>query len=157
MTEKDIVRFWAKVNVLGPDDCWEWLDHCTKGGYGQFKLGHKMLTAHRVSWNLTYGPIPEGLCCCHKCDNRKCINPNHMFLGTKKDNTQDMISKGRHSYVSHNGITNGRAALTESQVIEIRRLYTLENHMLQKELALLFGVSKSQIGNIIQRKVWKHI
>jgi hypothetical protein len=157
LTKQAIARFWAKVNIQGPDDCWNWKVYINAYGYGQFHLNGTPYLAHRLSWELTYGPIPKGLCCCHRCDNRKCVNPSHLFLGTHKDNTQDMISKNRSSHGINNGINNGRATLTEEQVIEIRRLYALENHLSQVKLGILFGVSDSQIDNIVQRKSWKHI
>lgn len=89
-------RFWAKVQKAGPDDCWPWLASRMPKGYG--KLGIASTTpklAHRVSWELHYGPIPEGLFVCHRCDNPPCVNPAHLFLGTCTDNLRDMVAKGR--------------------------------------------------------------
>jgi hypothetical protein len=89
-------RFWPKVRK-GPD-CWLWAA-CTANGYGTIgsggKHGHQLL-AHRVAWEMAYGPIPPGLCVLHHCDNRLCVRHGHLFLGTHKDNTQDMMAKGRH-------------------------------------------------------------
>lgn len=92
------VRFWAKVDKS--TDCWEWMGNIKEdSGYGSIKNGNTMDYAHRVSWTLHFGTIPKGLCVLHKCDNRRCVNPNHLFLGTYKDNVQDMIKKGRQKFV----------------------------------------------------------
>jgi predicted XRE-type DNA-binding protein len=157
LSEEQIARFWAKVNILGPDDCWEWTASIKKKGYGygQFNLNGRMTKVHRVAWELTHGPIPEGLCCCHICDNKKCVNPKHLFLGTQQDNIDDMVTKGRN--FKPIGTKNNTVKLTEEQVIEIRRLYALENHMFQREIALLFGVSQGLIGLIVNGKRWGHI
>lgn len=89
-----VERFWAKVDKSG--ECWEWLAHKTDCGYGRISIGGEMLSAHRVSWSIHFGPIPPGLCVCHKCDNKLCVNPSHLFLGTITDNNRDKSAKGRH-------------------------------------------------------------
>lgn len=91
-------RFWSKVDRSGgPDSCWPWLAGRMRAGYGNFWMdGHEKL-AHRVAWELTNGPIPIGLCVLHRCDNAPCQNPIHLWLGTKADNSRDMVSKGRHT------------------------------------------------------------
>lgn len=97
-------RFWPKVDIHGPDDCWSWLaSRRTGSDYGQFvdtyiengKRVQKFYAAHRLSWILTHGPIPDRLCVLHRCDNPLCVNPSHLFLGTNKDNVDDMKKKGR--------------------------------------------------------------
>jgi hypothetical protein len=87
-------RFWSKVKIGLPEDCWEWQANTGKG-YGMFWFGKQAIVAHRVSWMLLRGPIPENMNVLHKCDNRRCVNPNHLFLGTQSDNFLDMWYKGR--------------------------------------------------------------
>ena len=94
-------RFWNKVNRRGPDDCWEWTAASKSGKWrygilGQPERGSAPELAHRVSWELHHGPIPDGMNVLHRCDNPPCVNPNHLFLGTLKDNTHDMLKKRRH-------------------------------------------------------------
>ena len=87
-------RFLNKVNKT--NSCWLWTASKNNSGYGEFNLNKKMVKAHRVSWLLTFGEIPEGMCCLHKCDVRECVNPEHLFLGSNADNMADKKAKGRH-------------------------------------------------------------
>lgn len=91
------LRFWAKVDKRGPDECWPWLG-ATNGnmGHGQLTVAQRRHYAHRAAWELAHGPIPPGFFVCHHCDNPPCCNSAHLFLGTARDNAQDMVAKGRH-------------------------------------------------------------
>jgi hypothetical protein len=110
--------------------------------------------AHRVSWTLHNGAIPNGLHVLHHCDNPQCVNPAHLWLGTNADNMRDMIRKGRGNVAG--GEDHGSAKLTEKQVIEIRERYAAGN-ITQHELGNEYGISKQTIGEIIRREIWKHI
>lgn len=97
----DSNRFWSKVNKHGPragrlGRCWLWMGGCTQSGYGRFSIHSRMHRAHRVAWELTNGPIPEGICVLHRCDNPPCVRPSHLWLGTAADNQRDCVIKGRH-------------------------------------------------------------
>lgn len=101
---------------------------------------------------LHLGDIPDGLLVCHSCDNPSCVNPKHLFLGTQKKNMQDCKEKGRIRYIAHSGESNGRAKLTQTQVLEIRG-----SNQSRKELMSRFGISYSMVGRIKQGKSWKGI
>ena len=150
-------RFWEKVDVRGPDDCWEWKAAQTKDGYGSIGVGNqKTDKAHRVSWQLHNGPIPEGLHVLHNCDNPSCVNPKHLHLGTNADNVREKVERGRHPCLSFPGERNGNAKLTVDQVIEIRRQYA-DCGTSQVDLAEIFGVTYQLIWRIVHRKCWKHV
>lgn len=134
-------------NVKKTDsDCWEWQGYCDAKGYGRLKEDK----VHRLAYTLRNGPIPDGLCVCHKCDNRACCNPDHLFLGTNADNTQDMVQKGRHR--GPKGRANSHAKLDDDIVREIR-----ESSLACEELAARFCISPSQIRSIWKRRTWKHV
>jgi len=90
-----INSIWLKINIKSSDECWEYIGLLDKDGYGSFMINYKNMRAHRVAYESFYGSIPKKLLVLHKCDNPSCCNPNHLWLGTNKDNTQDMINKGR--------------------------------------------------------------
>lgn len=97
MSAGDIQRFWSKVDVRGPGECWAWLGAISNTGYGAFYLGGKLTTAHRVAHDFAHGPVPEGLEVMHSCDCRECVNPKHLSAGTRKQNVADMRAKGREN------------------------------------------------------------
>jgi len=113
-------RFNAKVDYRESSECWNW-KASTGSGYGKIKFGPKYVGAHRLMYQMFYGPIPQGLFVCHRCDNPKCVNPRHLFVGTNSENIQDAISKGRTWRSNNQGEHNPRATLTESDVLDIRR------------------------------------
>jgi hypothetical protein len=146
-------RFWEKVDIRGPDECWVWLAGKTSKGYGTLWLKGTSHLAHRVAWELTNGEIPEGICVLHHCDNPPCCNPKCFFLGTRADNVADRDKKGRRADTK--GISHPRAKLSNEQVLEIRDLRS--KGMLQREIAELYPISQQMINHICRRENWKHI
>jgi hypothetical protein len=152
-------RFWNKVDKTS--GCWIWTGAKSKKGYGRFKFRGKLVSPHRFSWELRNGPIPKGegfhgTCVCHKCDNPRCVNPDHLFLGTHKDNMRDAIAKGRIVLGGARGERIGVSKLTDEKVKEIRNLYKSGEYALRK-LAEMYSVGYSTIRDIVVGKSWKHV
>ena len=95
LSDTDIKRFWGHIDIKSEDECWEWKIFTTPKGYGQFQANRCTYKSHRLAYYLTYGKIPEDLYICHKCNNRKCCNPKHLYAGTQKENVQDCIRSGK--------------------------------------------------------------
>jgi len=156
LTQKQIDRFWGHVDknsspiFYNGTRCWIWTAFCYPNGYGLVGLYGKNLLPHRISYELFFGDIPEGLLVLHHCDNRPCCNPSHLFLGTHQDNEDDKSHKGRQA----KGEMNGNHKLTDAQVSEIRHRYARygiggENmYVLAKE----FEISPKQICRIVNNK-----
>lgn len=143
------VRF-AEKHVPIPDaGCWLWTAAVDGKGYGAFRM-EKMEQAHRASWLLHHGPIPDGMCVCHKCDTPLCVNPSHLFLGTNLDNMRDRDRKGRAA--KRDGEKCGTSKLTEADVMAIRVAGGLH-----REIAASFGVSRETVGEIRRGVTWKHV
>lgn len=152
-TQKDISRFWSKVEIGDTDDCWNWKGNKFKKGYGSFQMRSKNKSAHRTSWEISFGKIPANLCVCHKCDNPSCVNPSHLFLGTYSENNKDRARKGRSADVS--GEKNPSAKLTEREVREIRFLRKM--NVSQRKVAKKYNVGKTTIARIDNRTHWKGV
>ena len=146
-------RFWKKVEIKGPDECWPWTGCRDKRNYGyvRFRLQKRLQAAHRVAYFFTHGELPL-LHICHKCDNPPCCNPKHLFPGTNQENIQDAVNKGRMC----RGEKRPQSKLTERSVLEIRRIYS-EGHVSQYKLAKQFRVGRSAIEKIVMRRTWAHI
>lgn len=147
-------RFWSKVDVLADTECWCWMGNADRKGYGRFLLGRDKVLAHRASWILHHHEDPGEMCVLHKCDTPPCVNPAHLFLGTKHDNNTDMRQKGRARGAP--GERSGQAKLTEALVAQIRASYAAGGTSCVK-LAKAFGISDSSAWNIVARKSWRHV
>lgn len=147
----DIARFFSKVNVRpSMEDCWEWVSASVHGemGYGSFSIGLSRVSAHRFSYEYFHGRIPEGLVIRHRCDNPACVNPWHLETGTHYDNVLDRVLRGRGT----KGTKNGRAKLTEDQVLDIFR-----DDRLPGQISEEYGVDHTTIRNIKNGKNWAHL
>lgn len=148
-------RFWSRVDVGGPDDCWP--NHWAKarGGYGSFALiaRKQMVLAHRYSWYLAHGAWPpaDKPHVLHKCDNPTCVNPAHLWIGTNEDNMQDKVRKGRQA----KGERAGGARLTTAVVRAIRGDYA--NGVTQQALRQKYGLKQTHVSRIVNRRSWKHV
>jgi hypothetical protein len=144
-------RLLEKV-AFGATDCWHWIGHCDDAGYGRINLAGQNF-AHRASYAVFVGPIPEGLRVLHKCDVRGCINPEHLFLGTQADNVQDMCSKGRNRTQPLYGSANPMSKLDRAAVDLIRQQAAIG--IKQIDLANQYKVSPMTISRIVRRELWK--
>lgn len=141
-------RLWSKTKLNEKTGCLEWTGFVQR--YGRIFYNGKSHLAHRVAWEITYGEIPENLVVCHHCDNPKCVNPKHLFIGTQTDNVADRERKGRN--IVQKGEKCGTAKLTEEQVKEI-----LKSKLSLTKCAKLYGVTPQAISMIRNRKNWAHI
>jgi hypothetical protein len=145
-------RFWEKVDKSSESGCWIWMGALSGSGYGHIRVGRSCeghIRAHRYSYILHRGEIADGMSVLHICDNRRCVNPYHLFLGTNVDNMRDKVNKGRQARGSDIGISR----LTESEVLCIRREYETGEYT-YKRLGQKFGVSLVTINKIVLRRMW---
>ena len=157
-------RFLAKVAKSCGDGCWVWVGaihgkDVRPGfpGYGVMNVQGRQQRAHRISWLLFRGEIEEGKEVLHRCDNSLCVNPEHLFLGTKSENMKDCVSKGRHARAggAKPGTANGAAKLDDDKVREARKMHA--EGASYSSIARLFGVNEATIRPAIQRRTWKHV
>lgn len=147
--------------TAGPEGCWPYEGTTYGSGYGRLTLSGTGRAAHRAAYELANGAIPPGMLVCHRCDNPPCCNPAHLFLGTPKDNTRDMIAKGRNGARTKpgnfaRGSDASRVALTEDDVRGIR-LAASSGSISQRALAARYGVTKSAVYSVIHRLTWSHV
>ncbi len=171
LTKQQERNFWNKVRIKeGEDGCWIWTASKTHNGYGRFRFNFngQRVSAHRLSWMIHFGVIPNGLLVCHKCDVKLCVNPNHLFLGTNSDNVKDCVAKGRNTpcHGDKNGtrkhpekLVRGSARrdskLSEKDIPEIRIRYGYGAS--QRVIADEFHVTQTLISQIIRGKIWRHV
>lgn len=145
----DKARFDKYVDRRGGDECWPWLAARLKNGYGKFRLKGRTVSAHRASYTLNKGPIPDGLLIRHTCDNKPCVNPNHLITGTSLDNSRDAVERN----LIPRGEVQGRAKLTLRQVEEIRAILR-GPHESNRAIGARFGVSKATVQRISAGRGW---
>jgi hypothetical protein len=180
LSEKRINAFWRKVEKLGTEaGCWIWTAAQDRDGYGVFGGGNQHVAikqqqfrAHRLSWEITHGEIPisesgKPLCVLHRCDTPSCVNPEHLWLGTPKQNRIDCFTKGRAKIASgerhmwhgsghlQQGSKNRMAKLNEVQVSEIKTL--LKQGLTHAKVGQIYGVSRRSVGSIANNQAWRHV
>ena len=148
-----IARFMSLIKDSRTDGCWEWDSHLNSNGYGRFVVDNKHRLAHRVSYEIFFGDVPDGLKVCHRCDNRLCVNPKPLWLGTQSENLKDAASKGRMRVPDTRAARNGNTKLTWEHVRNIRSMHG--SGMRKYHIASLFGVSPSTVNNIVNFETWK--
>lgn len=139
----------AKHTRRAANGCLEWTGALNDAGYGRLIDGRRNVRAHRANWELHNGPIPDGLLVLHRCDNPKCVDPKHLFLGTNTDNIRDMVCKGRGLVGEHHG--NSRTTLADVQAIR-----AASPSLTHKELADIFHLSFQQVSRIRRGEAWNH-
>ena len=154
LSQKLIDRFWKYVNISSEIDCWNW-NSKKPDNYPSFRIKENMWGAHRVSWMIKNGFDPGEFHVLHTCDNKICVNPNHLVIGTHQDNMKDMLNKKRNNWKSFPGEKNLSSKLTDQQVIEIRD--RIKNGEKNVRLAEEFDIHHQTISRIKLGKVWKHL
>lgn len=161
LSHSDLERLWAKVDRRSPEKCWEWKAGKCGNGYGTIWMGTRRqggkVYAHRLTYELSHGQIPEGLFVLHRCDNPSCVNPSHLFVGTAGDNIRDAYSKGRRKGPRRFGEANHSAKLTDQAVREIRRLWSSGAFSKQADLVRYLGIPQPTVSRVLLRRSWTHI
>jgi hypothetical protein len=176
-----VEAFWSRVEIPGDGSgCWNWRGGVFSSGYGAFKCEGRQWRAHRLAWTLTHGQIPDGACVCHRCDNPRCVNPSHLWLGSNAENTADRVGKGRSAYGPRNGARtrpdrilrgaswadahpsdlyrgprNGRAILSDEVVAKIRRMRG--EQLSQSAIARTLGLSRSTVRDVLIGRTWGYL
>ena len=147
-----LIRLMRRTEEDTETDCWNFTGPLMANGYGRTNVDGDMLLNHRIVYTFFFGGIPENMHVCHMCDNRKCVNPDHLFLGTNADNHRDKIKKNRHS----KGETHGHAKLTKEDVLRLKRMWSNQQYTMM-ELSEMFNISVSHAYDICRGKKWPHL
>ncbi len=139
-------RFWSRVARCAHGDCWEWRGARSDNGYGHLSTGERTVSAHRFSYELTHGSIPSGYHVCHTCDKRLCVNPAHLFAGSRQENMDDMLAKERQTH----GDRHPNAIYSDELIAELRRRWDAGG-ISKRRLAREFGISYSHTCSILNR------
>lgn len=158
VTESTRREFWSNVDIRGEDECWEWTGGKSGNGYGNFMQNGDYIGAHRMAYLIAEGEPPEPQAN-HHCDNRSCVNPNHIYAGTQKENIRDAMERGRFPLTGavttdQTGENNGGSRLTAA---EAKLIWELKDEYTQYELADMFDVSRSNISVIHRGLSWTHV
>ena len=148
-------KFWDKVLIpFESSECWMWQAYRDKHGYGRFrKPGKNQVPAHRIAYQIAYGPVDQATLICHTCDTPPCVNPRHLFAGTPQDNMNDKIKKGRSNTPRGEQKT---CKLSEAAVRELRKRY-IPGVLSMNKLATEFGVDAETVRDVIRGKTWMHV
>lgn len=147
--------FWERVDRSG-SGCWNWTRGKIGSGYGTFRIErNRPMLAHRRAWELTRGGIPDGMFVLHHCDNRTCVRPDHLFLGTHLENARDRASKGRNGRNGVPGEQHYAARLTDALVLELRRKWRNGERIC--EIAREHGLTQIHVSMIVHERIWKHL
>lgn len=149
-------RFWEKVSFS--EGCWEWQGAVFDRGYGVFRAHGKNIRAHKYSYAMKNGQIPDGMFVCHKCDNPRCVRPEHLFLGTPADNVKDMMAKGRARFPgAKNPRRKERHHFAKLGELQVQRIRIVGNALTQKRMAAITRMSKQAISAVLRAETWKSL
>jgi len=152
--ELRMMRFWSKVDMRGPDECWEWQASVNRNGYGKFKLASYInVTASRLAAVAAKQEEPDGLLVLHTCDNRRCCNPHHLYFGTVADNARDKVERGRCRSGDHSGVNNPMAKINEAQLALI--VTRLQDGWSNKQIAADLPITHSMVSLIRLGRMWR--
>jgi len=154
MSNKTLKQRFEEKYIIKDKSCWEWIGSLSNNMYGSFWNGDTYVGAHRMSYELYKEDIPKDMCVLHTCDNPRCVNPDHLWIGTREDNNKDRSNKNRNADMQ--GEKHPQAKLTEQDIKEIRLLNSMKCFM-QREIGEIYNITNKHVNNIVKFKIWKHV